>query len=90
LGKKPRSYNYQKNFRERMKIINRELVLPEDYEPPLESGSTNRRKKPNQAKPITMNLVEISIIELYHDIRDKKNEFFIISLYKIDQIFDYR
>jgi hypothetical protein len=67
-----------------MKIINRELVLLEDYEPPLESGSTNRRKKPNQAKPITINLTEVSTTRLYYSIRNKKNKFFIINLYEID------
>jgi hypothetical protein len=55
-----------------MKIINRELVLPEDYEPFLESGSTDYQKKPNQAKPIIINLAEISIIGLYYNIRNKK------------------
>jgi hypothetical protein len=67
-----------------MKIMNRELALPEDYKPPLESRSTNRRKKPNQAKPITIDLAEISITRLYHNIRNKKNKFFTISLYEID------
>jgi hypothetical protein len=69
--------------------MNRELVLPEDYEPPLESGSTDYRKKPDQAKPIIINLAEINIIRLYYNIRDKKNKFFITSLYEIDQILDY-
>jgi hypothetical protein len=75
LGKKPRSYSYQKDFKERIKIINYKLVLPEDYKPPLELGSTNYRKKPNQAKPITINLTEINIIRLYYNIRNKKTSF---------------
>jgi hypothetical protein len=64
--------------------MNRKLVLPEDYEPPLESGSTNCRKKPNQAKPITIDLVEVSTTRLYRNIRNKKNKFFTTSLYKIN------
>jgi hypothetical protein len=64
--------------------MNRELALPEDYEPPLESRSTDCRKKPNQAKPITINLVEVSTTRLYYSIRNKKNKFFTISLYKIN------
>jgi hypothetical protein len=59
-----------------MKIINRELVLPEDYKPPLELRSTDYRKKPNQAKPITINLTEINIIRLHYSIRNKKKQVF--------------
>jgi hypothetical protein len=84
LGKKPRSYNYQKDLREHIKIINRELVLPEDYEFFLELRSTDRRKKPNQAKLITIDLAKISAIRLYYSIRNKKNKFFTISLYEIN------
>jgi hypothetical protein len=72
-----------------MKIMNRELALPEDYKPPLELGSTDCQKKPNQAKLIINDLAEISTAGLYRNIRDKKNKFFITSLYKIDQILDY-
>jgi hypothetical protein len=67
-----------------MKIMNRKLVLLEDYEPPLESGSTDRQKKPNQAKLIIIDLTKINTIRLYYNIRNKKNKFFTISLYKID------
>jgi hypothetical protein len=72
-----------------MKIMNHKLVLPEDYELSLELGSTDYRKKPNQAKPITINLAKISVTRLYYNMRNKKNKFFITSLYKIDQILDY-
>jgi hypothetical protein len=67
-----------------MKIMNRELVLPEDYEPPLELGSTDYQKKPDQAKPIIINLAEISTTRLHYNIKNKKNKFFIISLYEIN------
>jgi hypothetical protein len=69
--------------------MNRELVLLEDYEPPLESRFTNRRKKPNQAKPIIIDLAKINTTGLYYNIRNKKNKFFTISLYEIDQILNY-